>query len=48
MLVAVTDRDDSVEHDVDAETAEIDEAVEAVADAGESADEVGRRRRGRR
>ena len=40
VLVAATDRDDSVEHDVEAETAEIDEAVEAVADAGESADEA--------
>ena len=40
VLVAVTDSDDSVEHDVDAETAEIVEAVEAVADAGESADEA--------
>ena len=40
VLVAVTDSDDSVEHDVDAETAEITEAVEAVADAGESADEA--------
>ena len=39
VLVAATDRDDSVEHDVEAETAEIVEAVEAVADAGESADE---------
>jgi transcription termination/antitermination protein NusG len=40
VLVAATDRDDSVEHDVEAETAEIVEAVEAVADAGESADEA--------
>ena len=40
VLVAATDRDDSVEHDVDAETAEITEAVEAIADAGESADEA--------
>jgi len=40
VLVAVTDSDDSVEHDVDAETAEITEAVEAIADAGESADEA--------
>ena len=44
VLVAATDSDDSAEHDVEAETAEITEAVEAVADAGagtsDAADEL--------
>ena len=40
LATASESTDDGVEHDVEAETAEIVEAVEAVADAGESADEA--------